>query len=265
MKTLLPGERNRVVSRIFNQAGQRDPEGAMHLALDQLDGDNRRTALAATMDSWAGLDFDAALQAAVKNLDPGDLKSVLPAMFRGSQFNYADPKRQFSVVAQLDPKIRGEVLKQIGAVAGHDWYRRGLYDDLAPADRDSLMGGMMTRSFKDPALTAKVAAELSVEQRKAQVRSITDSLAYDDPQRAAEFARNISGNESGKREALEDLVDNWAYVDPAAAETFVQTLPAGETRDAVARKLSDKLRTFDLDAATRVLAQAGGDKRRGGR
>jgi hypothetical protein len=99
-------------------------------------------------------------------------------------------------------------------------------------------------------------AALPQERQQAQVEAITRSLAYEDPQRAAEFALAVPGHDSQKRRALEELAGDWAYTDPAAAEALLQRLPPGDIRKAVARKLAERFRTFDPDAAQRVQAQS---------
>jgi hypothetical protein len=148
--TLLPGERDGVVSSIFFMAGQAQPEETFHLALDKLSGDARRTALKTTLERWAEADFDAAFQTATETLDASELKTMLPGLFRGSAFLFNDPDRHLRMLSKLDPQLRSEVLKSIGGNMGTLLYRSDLQLALDPADRADLLEGTLRRITKTP-------------------------------------------------------------------------------------------------------------------
>jgi hypothetical protein len=255
--TLLPGERDRVVHSIFYMAGQAQPEEAFHLALDKLEGETRRTALHSMLENWAEMDFDAAFRAATETLDASELKDVLPGMFRGSQFLLSDPAQRLRMLSKLDPRLRSDLLKAIGRNQGVSLYRSGLQKTLDSADRNDLLEGMIARVSDNPALTREIASQLPEDRKQAQVEAITRSLAYEDPRSAAEFALSVTGHDKQKSRALEELAGDWAYTDPAAAEAFVYRLPPDDIRKTVARRLAERFRTFDPDAAKRMEAQLG--------
>jgi hypothetical protein len=159
------------------------------------------------------------------------------------------------MLSKLDPRLRSDTLKNIGGNIGVLLYRSDLQTALDSADRDDLLEGTIEDVFKNAALTREIASMLPEDRKHAQVEPITRSLAYEDPQRAGEFALTVIGHDKQKQRALEELAGDWAYTDPAAAEAFVLRVPPGDLRKAFARRLAERLRTFDLDAAKRVEAQ----------
>jgi hypothetical protein len=161
------------------------------------------------------------------------------------------------MLSKLDPRLRSDLLKAIGRNAGVSLYRSDLHKALDSADRDDLLEGMISDIAQNPALTREIASQLPADRKQAQVEAITRSLAYEDPRSAAEFALNVTGHDKEKRRALESLAGDWAYTAPSAAEAFVYRLPPGDIRKAVARRLAERFRTFDADAAKRMEAQLG--------
>lgn len=254
-KSLLPGEQEAAVRGICGLAGQIAPEEAFRVVTEKLEGDLRQHALFILLSTWAENDFDAAFAAARDSLEPETLQRALSGMFNGSHFYYFEPENRLRLLAGLPREVRSNTLKDIGLRLGGPFVDDlDLRSALSGEDYEDLVEGMLER-ISDPKRMMEFAGPLSAERKLNRVGPIVRALARDDPRRAAEFAMALPEREGNtqKREALEDLAEEWAYFDPAGAEAFVRGMPVGATKDAVARRLAEQLRTFDPAAAARVL------------
>jgi len=259
-ETLLPGERDAAVRQIFETLARDDPESAVALAASSLEGPAAEKAIAAAAGEWANQDFAGAFAALTKHLDGGALKRVLPSVLKPNYMLIGqDFGKRLVLFAELEPGVRQEVLRTTGTQWGmvNPHAVREHLAGMDPGDRAALAEGLITGiSSSAPGLAAEFAAYLPPERQLANARRISEAIAFQDSQAAADFLNRlpVEGAGTARQQAMQGLVREWAYENPTAASAFVASLPPGGVRDAVALELARQLRNFDLDGATRVLA-----------
>lgn len=257
--TLLPGERDAAVDGIFEQLGTTDPETGFQLAASELAGPARERALRGTVDSWGKLDFDAAF-AAVASLDVPTTQALVPILYGGPDFFFAaNPAERVARLADLDPAVRPEMLRAVGEQLGRARldYAATFLSGLVGEDRENFAEGLISEAFRNADTVIALAEILPTEKRAHLVGQISRAIATESPADAAKFIATLPDRDvdNQKRDALRTVVGDWTYADPEAADRFLRGLPPGETKDAAVAVSIGRLRTFDLDSASRLLGE----------
>jgi len=266
--TLLPGEREVALGAMFDALGQIDPETALNLAAERLDGPLRRKALSSIISGWSQQDFDAAFAAMTRKLDAATLREALPDVFRFHVFSSEeDVAKMIERISSLDSGTRSTVWRAWGesqGTRGNDLLL-SLVSRLPAADQEAIAEGAIQRVFHlNPKATAQFAGMLSPAKQAQHARVIARALSQTNLQSAADFLIKLpgGGQAGSQRAAALELARQWAYLEPGGAAVFAGSFPPGETRDEVSRAVAMEMRHFDLDRATQITAGVAGPKAR---
>lgn len=247
-------ESMRYMGTLAYKWGQVDP----HTAMKELaKGDDRggRMTQNVVLTGWAATDPKAAME--WLNAYEGEGKEWL-GMSIVNGLAKSDPEGALKYVSGLENKeerargaetIAREMIRLGGSEKAVAWLN-------SLTDPDMKSGAFRTVAEQimrgDPAKAAEwIKAYAGEEYARDAVRTISETMARKDPQEALKFASSLTGK--AQSSAIGQAVNEWVRQNEGAgmadAAKYVESLPAGESRDAGARAIAREAVREDPQAA----------------
>jgi hypothetical protein len=247
-------ESMRYMSTLAYKWGQVDPLNAMK---ELAKGDDRggRMSQNVVLTGWAATDPKAAME--WLNAYDGDGKDWL-AQSIVNGLAKSDPEGALKYVSGLkdkDDRSRGAetIAREMIRLGGSDkavaWLN-GLTDPDMKSGAFRTVADQMMRG--DTAKAAEwIKAYANEDFAKDAVRNLAETMARKDPQEALKFAGDLTGK--AQSSAIGQAVNEWARQENGAnmadAAKYVESLPAGDSRDAGARAIAREAVRDDPQAA----------------
>lgn len=179
---------------------------------------------------WARQDPKAAMAwAAGLTTDKGQaMTSVVTEIAK------SDPRAAAAMIGQMDAGDRANAYRSVASQYGaldfseaQTWIRSLPADDQAAA-LASAIGGL---SNTNPTEAAKQVALMEPgDARNRVMGDVVQDLARVDPQSAADFLKQQSGDDGALRQGMRDLIPTWSNQDPKAALAYANSFD-GQVRD----------------------------------